>query len=169
MQPIYTQTGNGSAGTITFNNIPQTFTDLKVVISSRDIQSASAYTMMYFRFNGDSSSTNYSSTVVFGYNGTLVASSRDSSTSFIGNYWQPASSSTANTHSNAEMYMPNYTGSNFKSLLIDGVAENNSSSSNALGLTAGLWRNTAAITSISIIGGSFSTTSTFTLYGITKG
>ena len=35
MQPIYTQTIGATAGGIVFNNIPQTFTDLKVVVSTR--------------------------------------------------------------------------------------------------------------------------------------
>ena len=36
MQPIYTQTvGAGGTTVISFNNIPQTFTDIQMVISAR--------------------------------------------------------------------------------------------------------------------------------------
>jgi hypothetical protein len=53
MQPIYTQTvGSGGATSITFNSIPQTFTDLKLSISIRGADSA--LTEPWIRFNGDS-------------------------------------------------------------------------------------------------------------------
>ena len=168
MQPIYTQTvGAGGAASVLFSNIPQTFTDLKLVISGRSSSSAPSF---YFLFNMDGGTT-YSNTTLRG-NGSAAASVRLSSSTFIrfdsgGN----GSDSTANTFNNAELYMPNYASSNFKSFTMDSVAETNSAGfafANILG--AGLWRNSAAVTSVYVsFDGTLQQHSTFSLYGITKG
>jgi len=78
---------------------------------------------------------------------------------------------TANTFGNDELYIPNYTGSTYKSISSDTVSESNGSApSDAIAsLWAGLWNNTAAITSITLspgAGGTFVQYSTFHLYGI---
>ena len=61
----------------------------------------------------------------------------------------------------------NYTSSNNKSISIDNVTETNATN-NEMAIIAGLWSNTAAITSIKLTpdSGSFATNSTFTLYGV---
>lgn len=167
LQPIYTQTvGAGGVYGITFNSIPQTFTDLMVVASAR---SSTSETKLAAVFNSDSGS-NYSLTELTG-NGSIVASARQSN----GTYWINMgaivpSSYTANTFSNNSMYIPNYTSSNYKQFIIDGVLENNGTAG-GLYLTANLWRNTSAISTIYITGqaGNLVQYSTFTLYGITKG
>jgi hypothetical protein len=58
---------------------------------------------------------------------------------------QCLATATANTFGNTEFYIPNYTSSNYKSFSVDGVTENNATA--AFALYAGLWSNTAAITS----------------------
>ncbi len=74
-----------------------------------------------------------------------------------------------NTFANGEIYIPNYTASVNKSVSIDSVTENNATSAIAA-LDAGLWANTAAITSINLNGnnGNFVQYSTAYLYGIVK-
>jgi hypothetical protein len=62
---------------------------------------------------------------------------------------------------------PNYTSSNFKSFSADGANEDNTTSI-YMGLTAGLWSQTAAITSLTLSGANFAQYSTFTLYGISN-
>ena len=69
------------------------------------------------------------------------------------------------------MYIPNYTGSTNKSISVDSVTENNATN-NLMNIQAGLWSNTAAITSIlftSDTAGGFLAGSTISLYKITKG
>jgi hypothetical protein len=76
------------------------------------------------------------------------------------------STATANTFSNGEIYIPNYTSSNFKSVSADNVQENNATAADGY-LVSGLWSNTSPINSISIASGSnFAQHSTFHLYGI---
>lgn len=167
MQPIYTQTvGSGGAASITFNNIPQTFTDLKLVVSARDATSA-IFANFNLLINADTS-TIYSATRLFG-SGTGVASDRYSALSSAPTGWFNSATSTASTFSNGEVYIANYTSSNFKSIMSDSASENNAANAYQ-GFNAGLYRSTNAITSINIsTGATISQYSTFTLYGITKG
>jgi hypothetical protein len=157
---------NTDAASVTFSNIPQSgYTDLKIVTSARGTASlSSGYVDGIITFNG--STTGYSERMVYGI-GSSAGSLSQSST---GIKWNFATSSvaTASTFGNSEAYIPNYTSSNNKSVSIDTVAENNSSTVNILALNAGLWSNTAAITSITITAGSgsFVANSTFSLYGI---
>jgi hypothetical protein len=81
-------------------------------------------------------------------------------------------SSTSNTFGNTEFYIPNYTGSQNKSLSVDGVTENNTSSTYMLSLSSSIWADTSAITSITLyavnVGSAnkFVEHTTATLYGI---
>lgn len=169
MQPIYTQTvGAGGTYVVTFNNIPQTFTDLKLVVSLRE-NSTGTINQLFVRFNG-SSAANYSRTTVYGYNNG-VFSDRATNQTEMGITFTNPGSSTASTFSNNELTIPNYTSSNFKSIIGDGVSENNGVLYAAPALGAGLWANTSAITSLTVF---YSTVviqqyTTISLYGITKG
>ncbi len=150
-----------SAASVTFSNIPQSgYTDLKVVASARGTTSATGENL-YISLNGSSSS------FTFRYlqgNGSS-AYSATSSLNYIGTI--PAATSTSNTFGNFEMYIPNYTGSTYKSISTDGVEENNATSSAAT-LVATLWSNTAAINQVTLApaSGSFVQYSTFSLYGV---
>ena len=171
MQPIYTQTvGSSGAASITFNNIPQTFTDLLLKFSQR---SSSAFVQGYstIRFNGDTAS-NYSYTFVNNY-ANFSGSGRASNQSFgYAGQVPGANSSNASTFGSGDFYISNYTGSNFKSIIGEDVDESSTSNINFMLLTAGLWRSTSAITSITLspgAGNNYAQYSTVTLYGITKG
>jgi hypothetical protein len=169
LQPIYTQTiGAGGASTVTFNNIPQSFTDLRLVISYRDAFSAAFLTPNMW-FNGDNTSSSYSKTLIEAAGSGAVGSSRQTSATLFNIQNINGASSTANTFTSVEIYIPNYAGSSFKSALGDIVTENGATQS-FQELHAFLWRNTSAIASVSIQPPqSFVQHSTFTLYGITKG
>lgn len=153
---------NTTASSVTFDNIPQTgYTDLKIVHSARTSRSAYQESIL-LNFNGVT--TNRSNRRLYG-TGSSVASTND--TLMYGGQASGATA-TASTFGNSEIYIPNYTSSNFKSSSEDAVSENNST--NALStLNANLWSSTAAITSITLTpenGGSFQQYSTFALYGI---
>jgi len=168
LQPIYTQTASGSANAITFNNIPQTFTDIKIVISARSTYSSAAQDYLTCWYNGDRSNI-YTDTQIYS-NGTTPVSNRDNSTNAINIGVYPAATSTSNTYCNIDFYMPNYTGSNYKSAISDYVHENNSATVFYNGLWATLYRSTNAITSITFYAGNgnFTSASTFSLYGILR-
>ena len=157
--------GAAGAASVTFSGIPQTgYTDLVLKMSVRTDR-ASTDDLLNFNFNGFS--TNQSSRNLQG-NGSAASSGTYGSNLYLA--WVDAASNTASTFGNAEMYIPNYTSSNFKSVSTDGVLENNASTA-VMGMTAGLWSSTAAITSIaitSVFSSNFVQYSTFYLYGVAK-
>jgi hypothetical protein len=163
LQPIYTQTvGAGGIGELSFTNIPQTFTDLKIVISAR-IANAAAANTLYIGINGAYSST--TSRYLAG-DGTSVTSSISGS-ALIGDV--SANSATANTFGSVEVYIPNYRSSNFKQYISDSVSENNTTSA-FTEMWAGLWSSTSAITALKFsASANMMQYSTITIYGITKG
>jgi hypothetical protein len=158
---------NQSTASVTFDNIPQTgYSDLKIVISARGDGASGSFMC---QFNG--ATTNLSSRVLYGINGNATGSSSYSDENSIWGY-TTNSGSTANTFNNAEIYIPNYTSSNNKSVSIDAVNETNAADGRQ-NLTAGLWSSTAAITSITLLSktGSnaatnFTQYSTFSIYGV---
>lgn len=158
--------GAGGTSSIQFTSIPQTYTDLKIVLSSRDSYAAVS-TAVYLQFNG-SSASNYIMRRVRG-SGSVADSYSESSQAAINLYnIKPGSSATANTFGNAEIYIPNYTSSNSKSVSVDGVGENNATEAYDV-LFAGLWSLTSAITSITMLPDTaFIQYTTATLYGVTS-
>ena len=156
--------GAATASSVTFSSIPQTgYTDLVVKMSTRT--SASTITgRAYVAFNGVS--TNQTRRLLLG-NGSSASSG---SANDIATDRGTGNSATASTFANMEMYIPDYTSSNFKSVSIDAVGENNATEAYA-GLIAGLWSSTAAINQITLSssdGGDWMQGSTFYLYGVAK-
>lgn len=166
MIPISTVTvGSGGVTSIAFNNIPQIYTDLLIKTSVRVTSSGGYY--MDIRFNG--STSGYSWRQIYG-TGSSVGSNSGSGTSgaFVGD--ENDAGTTANTFDNREIYIPNYGSTNYKSISADNARENNATAATA-SLHAGLWSNTAPITSITLVdeaGATFAQYSTATLYGIRK-
>jgi hypothetical protein len=154
--------GSGGAATIDFTSIPSTYTDLLVLASARSTRNSDTIDDLVIRFND--STTSYSGKRLFGTGGSV---SSDSPTDIRG--FAVANNSTANTFSNNSFYIPNYTAAINKSVSIDGVNENNSSTAFG-GIVAGLWSNTAAITKITMLAnnGNLMQYSSFYLYGIKK-
>lgn len=141
---------------ITFSNIPQGYTDLKIVVSARSSDST-ATPWLYFSINGISSGFTFRNVNGDG------SSAATGTTVFAVNQ---SASRTTNTFGSAEFYLPNYTSSNNKSISADSTQENNGTAS-ALFLGAALWANSAAVTSITFnTDGNFVANSTATLYGV---
>ena len=154
--------GAGGASSIDFTSIPQTYTDLVLKISARGDNGIWG---MLLSINGSAASfTNKY------LEGTGAAATSSSLAQFIGE--ENATSATASTFGNSEVYLPNYTGSTNKSFSSDSVSENNATTAYT-NLTANLWSNTAAITSLSLSiyntsARKYSQYSSATLYGIKK-
>lgn len=157
--------GSGGSSTIEFTSIPATYSDLVIKLSSR-ISTAAGREGIKLTFNSNTSS--YSYRRLYGYDSNQTGSDNASSQAFIliGN--TTADGATASTFGNHEIYIPNYTSSNNKSTSADAVAENNDASNWQVTLGAGLWANSAAITSITLTANAnnFMQYSTATLYGI---
>ncbi len=164
MKKIQSVTVSAStAATMEFTSIPGTFDDLVVKVSVRS--SNNGDDALLIRFNGQT--TNFSMRRLEG-NGSTATS--DSNTSSVRAGITNATY-TASTFASWEAYIPNYASSNNKSVSLDAVAENNATATYQ-SLVAGLWSNTAAITSIQLVplasGASLVQHSTATLYGIKR-
>jgi hypothetical protein len=162
--------GAAGASSVTFSSIPQTgYTDLVIKASIRgSVSQTNDYGTV--QFNGDTGS-NYPWRQLAGNSNAASSSSGTNAGALALRY--SAANATANTFGNDELYIPNYTGSAYKSISSDTVSENNATAaSDAIAsLWAGLWNNTAAITSIKLnpgAGGTFVQYSTFYLYGVAK-
>lgn len=153
---------SSTATALTFSNIPNTFTDLKLSFSARTNANAIDQQISVF-LNDDGSG--YSFRALYS-NGQTVFSAGGSSTAYaIAN----GATSTNNTFSNGEIYFSNYAGAANKSYSIDQVTENNGTFAWQF-IIAGLWSNTNAINKINLqIGsGEFQIGSSAYLYGITR-
>lgn len=154
--------GAGGAASIEFTGIPGSATDLLVVISGR-LFTGSSYVISPIKFN--SSTSNFTNREL---TGTGSSTFSQSGTRYV--YGNTGNGATASTFSNAQIYIPNYSGSTYKSFSVESVTEDNTTAVR-LNLFAGLWSDTAAITSITIDGGgiNFMQYSTASLYTILKG
>ncbi len=160
---IEAKTLTTTSSSVTFSSIPATYTDLKLVSSARTDNSGIG-DVIKISFNGSSAS----------FTGRYIQG--DGGSASGGTFTQIAgqangATSTADTFSSQDIYIPNYTSSNYKSFSVDSVVETNASTGVATNFSAGLWSDTAAITSITLTpnaGTVFVTHSTFYLYGIKK-
>jgi hypothetical protein len=155
---------SSTTSSVTFSSIPATFTDLVLKLAARS-DTNSVDDLFYIRLNGVTSSL-YSFTNISG-NGSSVSSSRGSGSPLAFNYLLNGATSTANTFTNFELYIPSYTVSQSKSIGSFGVRENNTSSALILN-TASVFRSNSAISEITAFPGfgSFVSGSSFYLYGI---
>jgi len=156
---IASYTVSSAQASYTFSSIPSTYTDLILKLSTRDGDTSGALTSV--SFNG--LTTNLSARRLRG-TGSAATSATFASNIYVQNN---ANGDTANTFSNTEIYIPNYTSSNAKSVSADGVAENNATAA-YMELDAGLWNASAAITSITLTAAApnYQVNSTFYLYGV---
>lgn len=163
MKLIKTTVLDASAASVTISNIPQEFKTLKLVVSARSSDSPTTVALKV-TLNGNTSS--YSYRHIYG-NGSSAVSGNASSQANLRLTEIPAASVTASTFANAEIVIPNYYSSANKAIAHAGVSENNATEAYQW-MTAGLWANSSAVTSIELSpnSGNFVAGSTFYLYGV---
>lgn len=160
---IASTTLSSAASSVTFSSIAATYTDLVLVVFARSTRAATDDSL-YLQFNSDTAS-NYSYTSLEG-NGTTASSARASSQTQI----RPAAnidaaSQTAGTFTPVITSINNYSNATtYKTTL-----SRNNMANKEVTAVVGLWRSTAAISTILIkcAVGNLDTNSTFNLYGIT--
>lgn len=158
--PIASTTLGSDTATVTLSGIVGTYTDLVVVATTRG--SSDTESDIYIRFNSDSG-TNYSYTRMYGQYTNSVGSDRGSNQNYIVIGRQGGSVFAPNIY-----HIMNYANTTtFKTVV---ARSGHGTTGSALTLAnVGLWRSTAAITSVSFVQGgaqSYKAGSTFTLYGI---
>ena len=149
-EPIATTTLGSNAGSVTFSSVPATYTDIVAICNIK----LSGGSTIYTQVNADNGN-NYSSTGLNGEAGAASSSSNANINSPLFGY----SGNTTDFNNCIIQYMNYSNSTTYKTILGRGNA------SDYITARVALWRNTAAITEIKILG-SFATGSTFTLYGI---
>lgn len=155
--PIASVIIGANTPSVTFSNIPQTYTDLVMVLS---LVSSSTATYTNLRINSDTGS-NYSRTYLLG-TGSAALTGRDSNVTQIAGLDTTATGSTfAGPHI---LNFQNYSNTTTNKTYI--WRENLAGSQVVLGV--GLYRSTSAITSITLAtnANNYGVGSTFNLYGI---
>lgn len=159
-----TVTSSSGASSIDFTSIPQSYTDLLILLSSRSTRSATGDSVLY-TLNGSSSSRSF------------IALEGRPNTNDFGTYKDTtalvfgvtgAANTTASAFSSGSLYLPNYTNSNNKSGSAD-ISQEANTSTGYQSIYNNTWANSSAITSISLVygtGPNFAQYSTATLYGI---
>lgn len=162
-EPIATTTLNNSAASIIFDNIPSTYTDLRIVL----YRPTGANTNLYLQFNADSlstSNTNYNSQELLGYSATLVANAQANA---YGCYVTNAQATGTSPYA-CYFDVFNYANSsNYKTVLHLFSGETGSAGWTGIGGT--VWKNTAAITKVTVFSpnaGAFDNNTIATIYGI---
>jgi hypothetical protein len=158
-----TTVGSGGASSIDFSSIPSTYTDLCLNLSARGTSTA-----LYAKITiNNSSSAIYSLRTIYGEGTGGTASQSDSGATFFERFLMVSSAYTASTFSNGILYIPNYAGSNAKSMMFDSVDETNAGAV-PMYMVAGLWNSTSAINQITLTPntGNFAQYSTAYLYGV---
>jgi len=153
-EPISTQTIGTAVASVTFSSIPQTYTDLILITAGATGGGA----QMTLRING--ATTNYSSTTLSG-NGSATDSRNITGLSYIqlGYHDYFAAETVAITH------IMNYTNATTYKTVLN---RTNNGNQPGVGISVGLYRSTAAITTFTALplNSTWSSGCTFTLYGI---
>lgn len=148
---------------IDFTSIPSSYTDLCLQISARSSRTGGVISAS-ITMELNNSTSSFTSRNIEGA-GSGTPSSTAGSTNYFG--IATTESSTSNTFTSLQIYIPSYASSNYKTISVDNAHENNGTAAYAY-LWAGLWSNTSAINQITlkVPGFNFVQYSTAYLYGI---
>jgi hypothetical protein len=166
---IATVTASGGSNTLTFTNIPQTYTHLQLRGIGRDGR-ADINDALFIQFNGDTG-TNYTAHGLIGRttSPTVATATFDNRLNQTGAYTARVSS--ANTNANCFgagiTDILDYANTN-KNKTVRTLSGYDNFSDGEVDLYSSAWYSTAAITSINILApnGNFFANSTFALYGV---
>ena len=155
---------------ITFTNIPQTYTHLQIRGIARSDRASVATSLLYARLNGDTAS-NYSYHALGGLgSGSGFSTGSANSTLLFASDSVTGSTATAGMFGTSVIDLLDYKNTNkFKTArVLGGMDINQSGGGNGyVGLYSGAWRNTNAVTSITLFTiGNFIAGTQFALYGV---
>lgn len=167
-ESIATSISDGNTNTITFNSIPQTFTHLQIRSTIR-LSVNGISQMNKLRFNGDTGA-NYDWASVSGASHVPIAAADTSpGDTYIFCNHSVGNTASANLFNASIIDILDYTNTNKNTTTREsGGFTSNGGSEEQVRITGGGWRNTAAITSITLTtgDGNFMNNSRIALFGI---
>lgn len=162
----------GGETTITFSNIPQNFDTIQIRIRGRDTATGSSILDCPVKINGDTTSTNYTSTHRnYNPNDNTAWGADSQGATADGGYGPslPGTSGFATAVGDAVLWIDGYTDTAFHKIVrTDALSVHGATPIHEQLLRAFVWKSTAAVTSITIKAGgtAFAAGTTATLYGI---
>jgi hypothetical protein len=170
-EPISTNTLGTATASVTFSSIPATYTHLQIRLFTQDARATYGITEIRMSFNGDSSSI-YRTHNLYG-DGASATSSDGGALGYIILGDGTFGSSTGGTFGVGIVDILDYANTNkFKTVRnLSGVDLNGTVASfgGRAGLSSGVWRSTAAVSSLTLVSNSgvnFTQYSSFALYGV---
>ena len=159
-EKIETTTASGSSTNVTFSSISGSYTDLVLIVANVTAQIDN----VGIRLNSDTAS-NYSRTLLSA-NGTSVNGNRGFNDTYLYTMYKDTAGGNPVM---AIMNFQNYSNSTIYKTVLTRTGTDSSGTKGTLSMV-GVWRNTSAITNISItsLNANFNSGSTFTIYGILK-
>ena len=158
--------GGGGSANVEFTSIPATYTHLQIRGFARSLEANTGVDVPYVRFNSDSGS-NYSWHQLDG-NGATTSAPGSASTTFMRGGFIALNSELGNTFGAVVIDILDYANTNkYKTIRsLSGTSYNNNNGD--VGLFSGSWRNTNAITAITLqaSAANLAQYSQFALYGI---
>jgi hypothetical protein len=162
---ISTTIATGSSTSVTFSSIPATYTHLQLRVTNRGDYATTNDLLNLLTFNGDTAA-NYSWHHLYG-DGTSAGGMNTASASAIRAGVFPGGSSTATVWSGGVLDILDYANANkYKTARM--LVGSHTTTGKNIKFVSGNWRNTAAITSLTLTTeiGNFTSGSRFSLYGI---
>jgi hypothetical protein len=159
---IASNTLGSAVSSVTFSSIPQTYTDLRLVVNCGVSTDGNGFSV---RFNGDSSAI-YSDTGLWGTGSSASTGRHVGATSAAANIATGGSTNASSMITLADFIDYSNT-TTYKSFISRAGNATSGASYPATEITLGMWSSTAAITSLVLLSSvNFVVGSTFELYGI---
>jgi hypothetical protein len=161
-----TTVGAGGSGAITFSSIPSTYKHLQIRGFGRLTTASSGASNIGVRFNSDTG-TNYSYHILSGNGSTTNAGGAGTANQMYLPDMIIRDGSAANVYSGFVIDILEYANTNINKT-VRALSGYDTNGSGKIALTSGSWRNTAAVTSITLVqeSDSYKQYSSFALYGI---
>jgi hypothetical protein len=159
--------GSGGASSVTFSSIPQTYKHLQIRMIAKSGTVSGVETTLLAQFNSNTTYTNYYGRHILYGDGSNAAAAANNSSGYVGAFAGIIDQqATSNTFAASILDILDYTNTN-KNKVTRVLAGTDRNGAGTMVLGSGLWINTAAITSISIVPlqNTIAQYSTFALYG----
>jgi hypothetical protein len=165
---IQTQALAADAGSVTFSAIPGTYEHLMILWTARGTDAGNPD--VYLQFNGDTGA-NYDRELLVGVSAAPASGATVGQTALQAIGTMPGSTADAGRAAGGTIRIASYARTTFWKTAVGDFSDIRATSAgNQLaGMAGGIWRSTAAITSVTLLpsAGNFLAGSVFSLYGIT--
>lgn len=169
---IATANGTGSASSVTFSNIPQTYKHLQVRCFVRTAYAASQDTFYMYNYDNQGSLTNSAYHYLYGTGVNAMATGGTGNTSSVGGF-VPGNTALANTYGIVIVDILDYSNNNKNKTVRSLMGWDDNGTTTSGNVNVGLFSNlpvalgTTAVSGLTILfNGNITTNSKFALYGI---